>query len=79
MVLISLAVLAALVVADRLLLRAERRGWIYYRHRKPASGSMSSAAFGSMTEVLQPGRRITLEVQQADRVQRGSFQGGQDR
>lgn len=73
------ALVVCLVVADRLLLRAERRGWIYYRHRKPTSGSMSSAAFGSVTEIMQPGRRITVEQQQADHVRRQSFKGGEDR
>jgi hypothetical protein len=73
------ALVVFIVVADRLLLRAERRGWIFYRHRKPTSGSMSSAAFGSVAEIMQPGRRITIEQQQSDQVRRQSFKDGEDR
>lgn len=38
-VLLGLVVVAVLVVADRALLAAERRGWIYYRTRRPSKGA----------------------------------------
>lgn len=75
---LGMVALLVLVVADRLLLAAERRGWIYYRRRKPTSGSMSAAAFGSVADALQPTRQIVVEEQRGDRVRRQSFKDGQD-
>ncbi len=70
--------LGLLVVLDRLMLAAERRGWVYYRHRKPTSGSMSSAAFGSIADVLQPGRQVVVEQQRDDQLRRKSQKAGED-
>lgn len=70
--------LGLLLVLDRLMLAAERRGWVYYRHRKPTSGSMSSAAFGAIAVVLQPGRQVVVEQQRDDQVRRKSQEAGED-
>ncbi len=70
--------LGLLVVLDRLMLAAERRGWVYYRHRKPTSGSMSSAAFWSISDVLQPGRQVVVEQQRDDQLRRKSQKAGED-
>jgi hypothetical protein len=61
------AVVAALVtiagaVADRLLLRAEERGWIYYRRRRASPGSAASAAL-EVQKILEPRTRHVLTVQ----------------
>jgi hypothetical protein len=61
------AVVAALVtivgvVADRLLLRAEERGWIYYRRRRASPGSAASAAL-EIQKILEPRTRHVLTVQ----------------
>lgn len=77
-VLAVLAVLVVLIGIDRLMLAAERRGWIFYRHRKPTSGSMSSAAFGAMAEVMQPGRQVVVAEQQRQKVRRSESRAGQD-
>ena len=61
---VALAVVVALVM-DRVLLAAERRGWIYYRKRKPTSGSASAAAFGPMAELFQPGQQVVVEERMA--------------
>ena len=71
--------LGLLLVADRLMVAAERRGWVYYRRRKPTSGSMSGAAFGSISDVLQPGRQVVVEQQRDDRQRRTSHRAGEDR
>jgi hypothetical protein len=55
------AVLVTLFVLDRLMLAAERRGWIYYRRRKPTSGSASAAALGPVMDVFRPQERIVVE------------------
>lgn len=73
---IAVAILV-LVAADRLLLAAERRGWIYYRKRKPTSGSASAAAFGPMAEILQPGRKVVVEEAQRQRTMRRTDRGGE--
>lgn len=56
-----LAVALALLVADRLLLRAERRGWINYRRR---GLSRSGAAFHSLTlqSIFQPSAEHLIEA-----------------
>jgi len=70
-----LAIVAALVL-DRLLLAAERRGWIYYRKLKPTSGSASAAAFGPMAEVFQPGNQVVVEERQRQENVRRTTEDG---
>lgn len=67
---VAAVVAAGLVLADRLLLRAEDRGWIYYRKRKAASGAVSSAAFGPVLDLLQPSRQVFVEEQQHQEMMR---------
>lgn len=38
-------------IVDRLLLRAEERGWIFYRRKKPSGGTISSGVSASMREL----------------------------
>lgn len=78
-IILAAAVLAAIVVIDRLALAAERRGWIYYRHRRASSGSLSSAAFGPVAEVFQPGSRIVMEERARLQTVRRSNPGGEPR
>jgi hypothetical protein len=53
---------------DRVLLAAEDRGWIYYRRRKAASGSLGGAIFAPAFDLLQPTRQIVVEQQEHDRI-----------
>jgi len=64
-------------VLDRLLLAAERRGWIFYRKRKPTSGSASAAAFGPMVELMQPGHKVVVEEQFRQQTVRRTVEGGE--
>ena len=64
----ALAVAALLWLLDRGLLAAEDRGWIYYRHCKAESGSVSGAVFGPAFDLFQPSRQIVMEQQEHDRV-----------
>ena len=73
---VALAVVVALVM-DRVLLAAERRGWIYYRKRKPTSGSASAAAFGPMAELFQPGQQVVVQERQRQQNTRRSADGGE--
>lgn len=72
---VVLAVVVALVL-DRLMLAAERRGWVYYRKRKPTSGAASAAAFGPMAELFQPGRQVVIEERQRQQNTRRDGQDG---
>lgn len=76
---LAAAILVATLLVDRLALAAERRGWIYYRHRKASSAPLSSAAFGPVAEVFQPGNRIVVEERIRRRTVRRSEPGGQRR
>ena len=60
----------ALFVVDRLLRKAEDRGWIYYRTKKAASGSLTAAAFGPAFDVLQPTRQVIVDERQHQELMR---------
>jgi hypothetical protein len=64
-VVIALMVGVAALLLDRLALWAERRGWMYYRHRKP-SGSSLGSAFLEVQTLLEPGKRHVAEVQRQE-------------
>jgi hypothetical protein len=49
-----------LYVADRLLLAAEDRGWIYWRKKKASPGTAGNALL-HMQAILEPQRRHVLE------------------
>jgi hypothetical protein len=49
-----------LLVADRLLLAAEARGWIYYRRRRPPTGTASSGLLTVMS-IYQPGHEHIVD------------------
>ncbi len=59
LVLVSLATLLWLL--DRLLLRAEARGWIYYRKRKSSGGTFTSGVAGAMRELDRLAARPSVE------------------
>jgi hypothetical protein len=58
-----LAVVAALFLLDRLLLRVESAGWLYYRKTTPNPGALSSA-LANIHSMLQPEKLHIAEVQQ---------------
>jgi hypothetical protein len=58
---IGLAIVAALLVVDRLLLWAEDRDWIYYRKRKPSITSLGTALF-QMQAIVQPEKQHIVEA-----------------
>ena len=59
--LIAVGVVCALFGFDRLMLRFEERGWIYYRKRKASPGTLGSA-FLSAQAILDPGARHVVEA-----------------
>lgn len=65
-----LALAAALFVLDRLMLAAERRGWIFWRRTKPTSGSRSAIAgsLGELNAFASPAYRHVIEEQQRQEI-----------
>jgi len=55
----------ALLALDRVGLWMERRGWIYYRRRKPASSALGNA-FLEVQALLEPEKRTLLELRQEE-------------
>ena len=58
-----LALVVAAFVVDRLLLKAEARGWIYWRKKKGSHG-MPASAFLEVQQIFEPDKKYVLEVQQ---------------
>ena len=55
------AIVALALVLDRLLLRAEERGWFYWRRRKGSHG-MAASALLEVQQQLEPSKKHVLEV-----------------
>jgi len=64
----ALGVGSAVWLLDRVLLHLEAKGWIYYRRKKAASGTLSSA-FLSVQAVLEPGARHGAEERRSVRTE----------
>jgi hypothetical protein len=74
-VLLTLAVSALGLVAHRLLLWMERRGWIYYRRKDRPS--MGAAALFGLNEVFHPQAQHTV-VEQQQQDTRGARRAAPD-
>ncbi|WP_201308901.1 hypothetical protein [Puerhibacterium puerhi] len=61
-VLITVGCVAAIVAIDRLALRAEAKGWIYWRHTRPKPDG--GAVLGELVEAFQPSTQLTLQEKQ---------------
>ena len=59
------AVAAAIFVIDRLALKAEKHGWIYWRRRK-ATGSAPGNALLDLNVFADPGAKHIVEVREAE-------------
>ncbi len=53
----------------RLALWMEERGWIYYWRRRAGSGALGNAVMG-VQQILEPGKKHTLEVRRNPRVRK---------
>ena len=67
----ALVGLLALGVVDRLLLAAERRGWINYRRTETRRGTAARAAL-SMQQIFEPDKHHVVEAQsyEDDKIER---------
>ena len=55
-----------LFVADRLLLRMEARGWIYWRRTQPRGRGRTGNALLEVHALLEPDKRSILEARRAE-------------
>lgn len=76
-VLVSLLCILAIVCLDRLLLRLEQRGWIYYRKRQASPGGLGRA-FIAVQSMLEPGAKHVLEYRQSGRAGEDDAGGAAD-
>jgi len=60
------AAVIALFVLDRLGLLMEKRGWIYYRKKKPSQSSLGNA-FLEIQSILEPSKKILVEVKKDEK------------
>ena len=59
----AVAVIAALAAVDQLFLWMERRGWIYWRRRKP---DPRGALLGPIDDVFNPAHEHVVEQQETE-------------
>ena len=62
---ILVVIALAYLVFDQLGLWMERRGWIYYRHKKPSEGAGANA-MKEMNAFFNPAVRKVIEFQQTE-------------
>jgi len=55
-----------LFLLDRLLLKMEARGWIYYRRKAPTRSSLGNA-FLEIQSMLEPSKKILVEIKKEDK------------
>jgi hypothetical protein len=60
-ILVVAGILLVLCALDRLLLWMERRGWLYYRKKRPSGGAMSSV-LSTMQQLVEPQTPNVYEV-----------------
>ncbi len=56
----------ALFLLDRALLRAEARGWIYYRKNKPSRSSLGNA-FLEVQKLVEPSKEAMVEIMKEEK------------
>ena len=61
----GLVLMTVLVAVDQLFLWMERRGWIYWRHRKP---DPRSAVLGPIDNVFNPAHEHVVEQQETEKL-----------
>ncbi len=74
-----LALVLAALLLDQLALWAERRGWIYWRKRKPeVDGGTITGAFGEIQTLLSPSHRHVVDEQRTRTAMRHDTASGDD-
>ncbi len=71
LIIIILAGMVALYLLDQLGLWLERKGWLYYRRRKPESGIIGNS-LQELNALLLPSNRHVIEVKQNEAIYKKS-------
>lgn len=61
-----MGIAALLLGLDRLLLRMESRGWIYYRKKKSSPGTLGGA-FLEVQNLVEPSKKYVIRLRNEDR------------
>lgn len=72
---VTLGAVAVLFLLDRLALGMERRGWIYWRKRKPTGGGGMAGVLSEFQQLVEPQVRHVAEDREERRVLRRSDRG----
>jgi hypothetical protein len=64
----AVADLLLLVVLDRVAVWAESRGWLYWRHRAPATTPGGSGILADLLQVFQPAQRHVVAERDRQRL-----------
>jgi hypothetical protein len=78
--LLALLAILAVVAADRLALWMERRGWIYWRKRRPSGGGGGgiSGLLTGFQQLVEPEVRHVIEAREQDRSMKVDLAGQND-
>ena len=81
-ILIGIGLVGILFVLDKLFLKMEARGWIYYRKKQPSRTTLGNA-FLEIQSMIEPGKRQIIETQEGNQgsagIRRRSRCGGRKR
>jgi hypothetical protein len=70
-ILIGIALAAVLFFLDKLFLKMEARGWIYYRKKQPSRTTLGNA-FLEIQSMIEPGKRQIIETRKEIKDQQES-------
>ena len=70
----SILILLSLFIIDRIGLWAEKRGYVYWRKKKPSSGGFGNA-LGELQSFMRPSAKYVIEVQEKKDVKERGEQG----
>ncbi|UGQ39399.1 DUF6191 domain-containing protein [Rhodococcus aetherivorans] len=73
----AVALVAAVLLLDRIGLWAERRGWVYWRrNRPPVHGSGAAGLFGEMQALFSPSHRHVIDEGRSRQMSRSDTATG---
>ena len=76
--LIALLILVAGTLLHFLFLWMEGKGWIYYKRSKPSRTALGNA-FLEIQSILEPGKKLIVEVRKAERREPAAAGDGKEK
>ena len=68
-----------LFICDQIGLWMERKGWVYWRHKKPSTRGGIGNSLQELNAILNPSVRHVIEVKQKDGIKKGAHGNDKDR